>query len=325
MAVSGGPDSLALLLLAHQALGSGVEAATVDHGLREESRDEAQFVSGLCRALGVQHRILRAGPLLGSRQQAARAARYRLLSAWAAERALPWIATAHHRDDQAETFLMRAVRGAGLSGLAGIRALVPPDQAADLLPDGGGLIRPVLGWSRAELAQVVAVAGVHPVADPSNTDPAYDRTAFRALLAREPLLEAAGLARAAQNLCEAEAAMAYAADAAWAAHVSEADGVLLLRPGQLPRELLRRLAARIVQMLSGQEARGSQVAALVDTLAGGGRGNVGGVLAEPGVVWRFAPEPARKTVPIINHSHPSPTLPRRRERLSRVQRKAADE
>lgn len=325
IAVSGGADSLGLLLLARDALGEAVEAATVDHGLRPESPGEAAYVAGLCRLWGIPHRVLHASTLVGNRQQAARTARYHLLSAWAAERRLLWIATGHHRDDQAETLLMRAVRGAGLSGLASIRAVIPPGEAADLMPAGGGLVRPVLGWSRAELGQVVADAGIEAIADPSNADPAYDRAAFRDLLRREPLLDPRGLAKAAENLRDVEAVLAYAAAAAWDARVSRHSDGLLLRPDGLPRELLRRLVGRILGTLCGHAPRGSQVAVLVDTLASGGRGNIGGVLAIPGSSWRFAPEPERTARSIINHSRPSSTLPTEGERLSKAQRKVADE
>ena len=122
VAVSGGPDSLALLLLAAAARPTMVEAATVDHGLRAGSADEARMVAGICKQLGVPHRTLLAdwpeAPTTNI-QAAARAMRYRLLNEWAIDRGLPAVATAHHADDQAETLLMRLVRGAGVGGLGG--------------------------------------------------------------------------------------------------------------------------------------------------------------------------------------------------------------
>src|SRR5262245_4822549 len=110
IAVSGGPDSLALLLLAAKARPNAIEAATVDHGLRPESADEAAMVASLCNRLGVPHRVLPADwsePPISNVQSEARAMRYRLLNDWAIERGLAAIATGHHADDQAETLLMR--------------------------------------------------------------------------------------------------------------------------------------------------------------------------------------------------------------------------
>ncbi len=108
IAVSGGPDSMALLLLAAAARPGAIEAATVDHALREGSRAEAEMVARTCAALGVPHAILTAGwkekPATAI-QERARAERYRLLGFWAEERALDALATAHHADDQAETLL----------------------------------------------------------------------------------------------------------------------------------------------------------------------------------------------------------------------------
>src|SRR4051812_29251127 len=127
VAVSGGPDSLALLLLAARARPGLVEAATVDHALRPESAGEAAFVAELCGRLAVPHEILTVEweekPETAI-QERARIARYRLLGRWAKERGLTALATAHHLDDQAETFLMRLARGAGVKGLAGMRRLV---------------------------------------------------------------------------------------------------------------------------------------------------------------------------------------------------------
>src|SRR5262245_16934078 len=108
IAVSGGPDSLALLLLAEAAFPGRVQAATVDHGLRTESADEAAFVAALCRQRDIPHATLRPEtPIEGNIQSAARRARYALLEAWRSEQRLDWILTAHHADDQAETLLMR--------------------------------------------------------------------------------------------------------------------------------------------------------------------------------------------------------------------------
>src|SRR3569833_2120210 len=123
LAVSGGPDSLALLLLAKAAIPERVEAATVDHGLRPESAREAAMVAELCAAYGIPHRILTVKVARGNLQDKARAARYAALGNWMAERGLSALATAHNADDQAETLLMRLNRGFGEDGHAGVRAL----------------------------------------------------------------------------------------------------------------------------------------------------------------------------------------------------------
>src|SRR5258708_6038677 len=151
IAVSGGPDSFALLLLAAAARPGQVEAATVDHGLRPEAADEALFVAGICAGLGVPHSIL---PICWGEvpetaiQERARQQRYRLLGYWAEEHTLDALATAHHADDQAETLLMRLARGSGVRGLAGMRprSVAPGSQVQ--------LVRPLLGWRRIELEEI---------------------------------------------------------------------------------------------------------------------------------------------------------------------------
>ncbi|HVF37996.1 MAG TPA: tRNA lysidine(34) synthetase TilS, partial [Sphingomicrobium sp.] len=200
VAVSGGPDSLALLLLSSAARPGLVEAATVDHGLRAESAGEAAMVAGLCRKLGVPHASLPADwpqSPTSNLQAEARAMRYRRLAEWAAERGLPYVATAHHADDQAETLLMRLVRGSGVRGLSGSRA-------ARSLTDGVTLIRPLLGWRKAELEAIVAAAGIEPVDDPSNRDPRHDRSRFREWLESSAWVDPARLAASAAALRDAD-------------------------------------------------------------------------------------------------------------------------
>jgi len=187
LAVSGGPDSLALLLMASiwsRDSGTLVFAATVDHGLRPEAAEEAAYVGEICAALGVPHAVLTwRGPHPKTRiQELAREARYRLLSEHARKVGANVLMTAHHADDQAETILFRLLHGSGVAGLAGIRE---ETQAYGLT-----LARPLLHLRKPELEQVCADNRVPFICDPSNTDAQYARTRMRRLTA---LLEAEGL------------------------------------------------------------------------------------------------------------------------------------
>lgn len=187
-AVSGGPDSIALmhLLARWSAAGNGppILVATVDHGLRPESAAEADFVAREAAALGLSHRtLLWTGekPRTGL-QEAARDARYRLLVRHAREEGATHLATAHTQDDQAETVLMRLARGSGLTGLAGMR------RERDR--DGVRHVRPLLDWPKASLLRLCEAQGWRFVTDPSNADERFARVRWRGLM---PLLAAEGL------------------------------------------------------------------------------------------------------------------------------------
>src|SRR5690349_1256045 len=212
IAVSGGPDSLALLLMAAEARPMNVEAATVDHALRPESRAEAELVAGICERLGVPHAILTANwkqKPETALQERARAMRYRLLGDWARERGLSAVVTAHHLDDQAETFLMRLSRGAGVQGLAGMRRVVRS-------PDGSiPIVRPLLGWRHSELEAVCAAAGVDPVRDPSNADREFERVRVREALAGSDLVQPQQVAASATHLAQADVALQWATTREW--------------------------------------------------------------------------------------------------------------
>ena len=128
LAVSGGPDSVALMQLAarwREAKGGNPELTvlTVDHGLRASSRGEAELVGRMAAALGLPHAILtwnNEGARTAGLQARARAARYDLMAAYCHANDIAALVTAHTIDDQAETFLMRLKRGSGLDGLAAI-------------------------------------------------------------------------------------------------------------------------------------------------------------------------------------------------------------
>ncbi len=288
IAVSGGPDSCALLLLAHAALPGRVEAATVDHGLRAESAVEAAFVGELCAALGVPHWIGTVEVAQGNVQAQARTARYQALEAWARERGLGAIATAHHADDQAETFLLRLNRGSGVSGLAGVRArgIVPGGETV--------LLRPVLGWRREALGAVVEQAGVTAVADPSNLDDRFDRVRLRKALGFAPWLDTAAIAQSASHLADADIALEWAARIEWDRCVRREGLGIAYRP-RAPRAIAMRVIARVVRELDGEDARGGGVANVFDALLGGQPVSIGGLVARAGPGgWQFTKAPKRK-------------------------------
>jgi tRNA(Ile)-lysidine synthase len=288
VAVSGGPDSLALLLLAHAARPAAVAAATVDHRLRAESAEEAAFVAGVCAELGVPHAILAAdAPIAGNVQSGARALRYRLLGDWAMTAGVGWLLTAHHRDDQVETLLMRLNRGAGVAGLAGVRAATVIGKLH--------VARPLLDWSRDELAAIAAAAGIAPVQDPSNADPRYDRARLRARMAEVDWIDRRGVARSAAALADAEAALEWTADQEQAQRVTRTGDVFRLDAAGLPAELRRRLTQRLLAALAPDLApRGPELDRLLETLASGGTATLGGIKCAGGATWRFEAAPPRR-------------------------------
>ena len=288
LAVSGGPDSLALLLLAHAARPGEVEAATVDHQLRAASADEAGMVAEVCARLGVPHVILPVRVDEGNLQAQAREARYAALAGWIRERELGALATAHHADDQAETLLMRLNRNSGVAGLAGVRTRgqIPGTD----LP----LLRPLLGWRRAELAAVVTEAGLTAADDPSNADPRFDRVRLRQALAQTDWLDVAALAQSAAHLADADAALDWAARREWAEQVEQTGLGVTYRP-QAPRAVALRVLARIVRELGEEEPRGSAVARLFDSLVVRQPASIGNLIARPMPGgWSFTRAPQRR-------------------------------
>lgn len=298
LAVSGGPDSMAMLALAATAFPGQVSAATVDHGLRASAAGECAMVAQASAALGVDHATL--GPdraIAGASVQAqARALRYRLLIDWAAASGATLLATAHQADDQAETLLMRAARGSGLSGMAGVRAT---RRAGESLL----LVRPLLDWRRAELRAIVRRAGLPFVDDPANDDPRHDRTRFRRLLNDHEWLDAPRLARTAAHLAEADDEMRAITDWLWAARRMKArTGGVRLDMSDLPRGLRRRLAQRAigeVRAIAGidepQWSPEANIEPLLDSLAAGKAATQAGVVVRPdGTAWLFREAPPRR-------------------------------
>jgi tRNA(Ile)-lysidine synthase len=286
LAVSGGPDSLAMLLLAHEAMPDRIAAATVDHGLRPEAADEAVFVARVCAGLGVAHSILTPdAPITGNVQSAARAARYALLEAAADAADCAFIATAHHADDQLETVLMRVARGSGVGGLSGVRAR------------NGRIVRPLLGFSKAELEEICAEAGVEPVRDPGNNDPDFDRVAMRQFLASgaHPF-DAARAALSAEALAEAGEALDWVTNRLLTERMERHDAALVLDCSNLPRELQRRLLLAVLRQFDAKiNPRGDAVERLLDELHIGKTATISNILCKGGVVWQFSPAPPRRT------------------------------
>jgi tRNA(Ile)-lysidine synthase len=252
LAVSGGPDSIALMWLAARwrralARGPRLIAVTVDHGLRAEAASEAREVKRLARSLELPHRTLRwagAKPKTGL-PAAARSARYRLLAQAARSHGATHILTAHTRDDQAETLLMRMLRGSGIAGLAAM--------ARESERDGVVLARPFLNVSKSQLVATLRKAKLGFADDPSNRDLHFTRPRLRGLM---PALAAEGgdsrsLTRLASRLARANAAVEVLVDGA--ERYLALKGSAALYPGfdanafaAMPEEIRLRLLLRAI-------------------------------------------------------------------------------
>lgn len=217
VAVSGGADSMALAILvgawARRRGGTAV-GLTVDHRLRPESGQEARRVKSWLRRYGLDHHVL---PWDGPRprsaiEAAAREARYALLNGWCRRHGVLHLVLAHHREDQAETFLMRLARGSGPTGLAAMPAIT--DTAH------GRILRPLLPVSRGRLRRTLQHRGQPWIEDPSNQDVGFTRAKIRRSM---PQLSAAGLAAEAITATTAKMAEARAGlEAATASLLAEA-------------------------------------------------------------------------------------------------------
>ena len=304
LAVSGGPDSLALLLLAAATLRGEVAVMSVDHGLRAEAVGEVALVEQVCGALDIPFKGAKVKVAAGNLQAKAREARYAALGAWGLEQGLGAIATAHHMDDAAETLLMRLARGSGLPGLAGVREWSHVPEYPEL-----PLIRPLLGFRKAELEETVTACGVAPVRDPSNEDASYDRVRVRQHMREHDWLDPEAIAASAQHLAEGWRALEWYAQTDWEEMVAleeSSDGLPQYRYFcNVPRAIQVETVCRIVSELGGRVTR-SEAGRAADRLWRGDNASLGGVLgrcdiekvAKVGVemrVWRFAPEPPRRT------------------------------
>lgn len=298
LAVSGGPDSLALLLLAHSVAPDAIMVASVNHGLRAEASEEVALVEQLCRELDVSFCALTVMVQPGNLQARAREARYTALAQWADQAALGAVATAHHADDQAETLLMRLARGSGLAGLAGVRSVthVPGSDVP--------LLRPLLAWTKAELQSVLDDCGVEAACDPSNRDERFDRVRVRKHLAEHDWLDPVALSLSAGHLADAWRAIEWYAQIDWDEMVHREQGGAAFRYyANVPRAIAIETIIRIIRELGGVATR-SEAGRAFDRLWQEENASLGGVLIVPGTekiertgvtmrVWIFTPEPPR--------------------------------
>jgi len=257
LAVSGGGDSLGLMLLVREWLDQRDEAPrvhvyTLDHGLRRESASEAEFVRGSADVLGFPATVLQwKGPKPSSGiQAAARRQRYRLIGKAMSHHEVPVLMTAHHREDQAETVMMRLAHGSGIEGLAGMTRWSRIE--------GVRVHRPLLDFPRDGLRDAVARTRMTPAEDPSNNDPAYERVRWRQIM---PILDDLGLdssciGRFARRLERAEKALdAAAARAALDNLQLDGFGIVSIERAALSRledEIRLRIIAQMVQLATGR-------------------------------------------------------------------------
>ncbi len=255
VAVSGGGDSLALVMLLHdwmKSAGGELLALTVDHKLRPDSTTEAQEIQELLRARGIAHEILtwRNDKPATHVQELARAARYELLLGECRRRGFPLLAVAHNLEDQIETFWMRLAHGSGLDGLAAM--------AAVRNVDGVALIRPLLNFTREQLRATCRQFGVTWIEDPSNKNEKYLRVKLRPfenLLAEEGLTPAR-LAQTVQKLEDARQALQVMTEQTAAACVAlHPEGYAALKTSlwqQAPRDIQRRVLAQTLLAVAPQ-------------------------------------------------------------------------
>lgn len=253
VAVSGGSDSLALLILAHEwaeQSGRALVAFTVDHRLRPEAADEARAVAEICAGLNVPHQTLVWRTPKG-KQALARRARHAMMAEALRAEGGTHLLLGHTADDQVETFLMRARQGSTWYGLAGMQ----PIALSPVWPEGQGvrIARPVLKRSRADLREELERRGVDWIDDPSNRNPAYERVRVRTLLAGQERLKTRILACQArlQDLRRLEERLI----AHWMREQVSIDGegVFQLDLSGLPEERLIRALGVMLQIVGGRE------------------------------------------------------------------------
>jgi tRNA(Ile)-lysidine synthase len=252
LAVSGGSDSTALMVLAAEWKGPvKFSVVCIDHGLRRDSGREAREVVKRAKALGLQAQALKwkdGRPRTGL-QAKAREARYRLLAEWCAKHDAEGVVTAHTLDDQAETLLMRLARGSGLDGLSAM--------GSETEIFGARVFRPLLGISRRRLKEFLSARSELYFEDPSNDNPAFERIRIRQ--AGKQLsklgLTAEVLAQSAKRLKRAREALERAAsDLARRAVIFQPQGHAIAELESLmgaPEEVRLRVLQRMIDRIGG--------------------------------------------------------------------------
>lgn len=275
LAVSGGPDSLALMLLAHrwtETLQNPpiIHVYSLDHGLRPEAKDEVAMVLEVADKLGLVARglVWTGDKPASGLQEAARQARYQIIGDAMKADGASLLLTAHHRMDQAETVLMRLAHGSGLDGL---KAMMPVSTVQGLR-----IFRPFLDLDPAALAAVVDESGLTAAQDPSNHDTDYERVRWRKLLPTlaEHGLDTATLSRFAARMGEADEALAQMAHAAFEELVRfDGFGAALIPAATfqlLSPAIGRRVLARVLNIVGGRQRPRAlgQVERLYDQIIG---------------------------------------------------------
>ena len=284
LAVSGGPDSLALLLLAHELFPGRIAAATVDHQLRPEAAAEASFVAGLCAERDIPHEILKpAIPIRGSIQTVARKERYALLNDWMKRHEITWLATAHHADDQLETLVMRILRGSGIEGMSAIRA------------KRGHVIRPLLQIPKKALEEFVEASGISAVDDPSNRDQSFDRVRVRNALSQLEGFDVSLASQSASALDDARTAISWMVDKLANEHIEETGEGCTLNRFDFPHEIVRRLLLKCLHFCDAAlSPRGEQLERTIKALSQGKTVTIGNIKCVGGKIWTFSPAPKRR-------------------------------
>ncbi len=284
LAVSGGPDSLALLLLAHENHPTQIAAATVDHGLRREAKDEAEMVADVCARRNIPHIILKPSiPIRGNIQSEARKVRYNLLQSWMEKEQISWLATAHHADDQLETLIMRVLRGSGIDGMSAIRA------------KRGYVIRPLLHLSKMELEEYVRSQGITAVDDPSNHDQSFDRVRVRKALSQLDGFNVGLASQSAAALDDAREAIAWMVENLASENIERDGDCCRLKANDFPHEILRRLVLKCLHICDpALSPRGPQLERIIVAMRHGETVTIGNTLCNGRGMWSFEPAPKRR-------------------------------
>jgi len=287
IAVSGGGDSIAMLhVLTQYAKDTGTKlyAVTVDHGLRAEAAEEVRFVAKVCAGLDVSHSVLKwtGWDGAGNLQDQARRARYSLISDWACKKRIEIVLLAHTADDQAETFLMRLARGAGVDGLSGM--------ARSRKSSGITWVRPFLDATRQQLRNYLKSRNLEWIEDPSNEDSRFDRVKARNILVTlQPFgIDAVSLTAVSERLSQVRDALEVQTllAARDLACVEQGDVVFEFEKFQAqPLEIRRRLLSHAIKWVSSAEygPRGPALADLSAKVLTGEQVTLHGCILRPEV------------------------------------------